>query len=189
MKKYLWEIVVQNSPVVLKNCPKCGCHSAFECSDHFRVNANQNYIDVWLIYMCQKCSSTWNMEILSRRDRKTIDKELYAKFLHNDSELARLYAFDAGIHTRNKALMDYGSLIYEIHGNDISLPELKEAVEIEMICMYAIDLRLDKLLGRKLQLSREQIKRLEAQNRICVDNSQGSIKNKVRNGLRLSILP
>lgn len=189
MIKYLWEIVVQNSPVVLKNCPKCGYHSAYQCSSNFRVNANQKHIDVWLIYLCQKCSSTWNMEILSRRDRKTIDKELYAKFLQNDPELARHYAFDPGIHTQNKAVMDYGSLMYEIQGNNISLPELKEAVEIEIICKHTIDLRLDKLLGRKLQLSREQIKRLETQNRICVKGCQGSVKNKVKNGLRISILP
>ncbi len=189
MIKYPWEIVVQNSPIVLKNCPKCGCQSAFLCSSNFRVNANQNHIDVWLIYLCQKCSSTWNMEILSRRDRRTIDKELYDKFLHNDPELARHYAFDPGIHTRNKAVMDYGSLMYEVQGNNISLPELKEAVEIEIICKHTIDLRLDKLLGRMFQLSRGQIKRLEAQNRICVEDSHASVKNKVRNGLRISILP
>lgn len=189
MIKYLWEILPLSSPVVLKNCPKCGNRSAYQCSGNFRVNANQNHIDVWLIYLCQNCKSTWNMEILSRKDRKTINRELYQKFLSNDPELAREYAFDISIHKRDKSTLDYGGLLYDISGDNFSLLELKEAVELEIICKYAVDLRLDLLLSRKLQVSREYMKRIIEQNKIWVEGLQASGKEKVKNGLRINILP
>lgn len=74
---YLWEITPESVPVVIHNCPKCSNSSEYKCSGNFRVNANQSTIDVWLIYQCSKCKNTWNMEILSRTNVKTIDNELY----------------------------------------------------------------------------------------------------------------
>lgn len=189
MTKYLWEILPLSSPAVLKNCPKCGGRSVYQCSGNFRVNANQNHIDVWLIYLCQKCKSTWNMEILSRRDKKSINKELYQKFLSNDPELARQYAFDICTHNRNKSTLDYGSLLYDISGDNFSPLELKEAVELEIICKYAVDVRLDVLLSRKLQVSREYIKRMTAQRKLWVEDLQASGKEKIKGSLRINILP
>ncbi len=189
MLSYHWDLVLRNTPLVLKHCPKCGSPSSYQSSGNFRVNANQNHIDVWLIYLCQKCSCSWNMEILSRRDCKTIARDLYDKFLTNDPELAFQYAFDAMIHSRNKAVMDYGCLQYEIKGDKISLPDLREAVEIEILCKHSVELRLDKLLSRQLETSREEIRRLEAGKRIFVEGCSSAMKAKVKNGLRINILP
>ena len=189
MIKYLWEILPLSSPAVLKNCPKCGNRSVYQCSGNFRVNANQNHIDVWLIYLCEKCKSTWNMEILSRRDKKSINRDLYEKFLGNDPELARQYAFDISTHNQNKSTPDYGNLPYDLSGDSFSLLTLKEAVELEILCKYPVDVRLDMVLSRKLQVSREYIKRMTKQNKIWVEGFQASGKEKVKNGLRINILP
>lgn len=189
MIRYRWELLLQNTPLVLKYCPKCGCQTAYESSGNFRVNANHNHLDVWLIYLCQKCSCSWNMDIISRVEKKAIDKDLYVKFLENDPELADHYAYDSNTHFKNKVVMDYNSLLYEIKGDNISLPDLKEAVEIEILCKYALNLRLDKVLSRQLQVSRNELRRLEEEKRILVEGYSSVLKAKVKNGLRINILP
>lgn len=63
IKKYLWELVPKNIPAVRRKCPKCGEKTNYISTGKFRVNANKNNIDVWLIYQCEKCKTSWNMDI------------------------------------------------------------------------------------------------------------------------------
>ncbi len=253
MLNYIWRVKPTSLPTVLRNCPKCGVRSEYECSRNFRVNANRNRIDVWLIYQCKKCKATWNMEILSRTDVRAIDKELYQRFLQNDRELAAHYAFDVNLHQRNRAAMEYSNLEYDIHGDNIclhkstesslhksmdaslhknmesslpnrteaslpnrmeasppnrmeatphnrteaSLPNrmeasphsVREAVQIEIICAYPIDLRLDKLLSQKLMVPRETVKRMLEQRIINVESCINWRKEKVKNGMVINIRP
>ncbi|WP_084023929.1 DUF1062 domain-containing protein [Clostridium taeniosporum] len=41
---------------------KCNEKIHYINSGKFRVNANKNNIDIWLIYQCEKCKSTWNFK-------------------------------------------------------------------------------------------------------------------------------
>lgn len=52
------------------------------------MNAQKRNLDVWLIYRCAACDSTYNLTILSRTKPERIDKELFRKFLENDENLA-----------------------------------------------------------------------------------------------------
>ena len=63
LKKVGWYIAPITLPSVNKNCPKCGHNARFVNTEKFRVNANKNRLDVWLIYQCNHCKSTWNMTI------------------------------------------------------------------------------------------------------------------------------
>jgi hypothetical protein len=65
-----WKIIPDHPPKIMRNCPKCGGQCEFESSGNFRINANSKTIDVWLIYQCINCNTTWNMEIFSRINRK-----------------------------------------------------------------------------------------------------------------------
>ncbi|ROR25279.1 uncharacterized protein DUF1062 [Mobilisporobacter senegalensis] len=103
LKKIQWEIELDSLPAVTRNCPKCGKKIEFINTEKFRVNANRNHIDIWLIYQCSQCRSTWNMTIYERINPKDISKDEYEKFIANDKKLAKKYGFDIGIHNRNKA--------------------------------------------------------------------------------------
>lgn len=184
---YIWNIIPTTPPTVLRSCPRCKCSCEYESSGNFRVNANQNHIDVWLIYQCKKCNYTWNMEILSRVNPNTIEKELYQKLLRNDKELARRYAFDVAAHGRNKSVLCYDKISYDIIGNNIPISELKEAVRIKLVCDYPLDIRLDKIISKQLGISREQVKRLGSSGSISGDNIKDIGKAKVKNGMLLSI--
>jgi len=104
LNKYQWELIPENLPMVKRSCPKCNEKTNYINSEKFRINANKNIIDVWLIYKCEKCKSTWNMTIYERVKPCNISKTEYDKFLSNDRELAREYAFDSSIYSKNKPI-------------------------------------------------------------------------------------
>lgn len=68
----------------------------------FRVNANGNSVDVWLIYQCEKCKHSLNLTIYERIRPGRIPRELYEKFMENDEELAEIYGNDREFLKRNR---------------------------------------------------------------------------------------
>lgn len=186
---YVWKVTPSETPSVIRSCPKCGNNSEYECSGNFRVNANQSRIDVWLIYQCKKCKSTWNMEILSRVNRKTIEKELYQKFLNNNLELAKQYAFDAATHRKNKSVPQYDNIHYEITGDELSLVGLSDEVLMRLSCDYPLDIRLDKIISQKLGISREHLKKMILSGRISSDQIQDIGRARLKDGMLLHINP
>ncbi len=176
-------IIPSSQPTVIRSCPKCGNRCEYESTGNFRVNANQSLIDVWLIYQCKKCKSTWNMDILTRTHPKTIEKELYQKFLQNDSKLALRYAYDSAAHSRNKSTLSYEGIPYEIKSCNAFLPALEECFQLEIICEYPLDIRVDKILSQIFGISREQIKKMCGNGKITAKNSSNVEKAKVKNGM------
>ena len=82
---------------VVHKCGHCGKKMTFISTRRFRVNANKNKLDVWLIYQCKKCKHTLNIPIYERVSPQKIPKELYEGFLANDEELALGYAADPAL--------------------------------------------------------------------------------------------
>lgn len=186
---YIWEVTPRTWPVVIRNCPKCDNSSVYECSGNFRVNANRNTIDVWLIYQCNKCNNTWNMEILSRTSVNSIDKKQYHKFITNDNDTAKHHAFDLSTLGRSKAKISYESIAYDITGDTIAYQELILPCEITINCSFPFDLRLDRLLVQQLGISREQIKKLWQARKIICSTEKNITKLKLRNHVHLILNP
>ena len=90
--EYIWEIKVKNTPTLKRKCNHCNSNR-FYCSNKFRMNAQKRNIDVWLIYRCVECDSTYNLTILSRTKPELIKKDLFSKFSENDEKLSWEYAF------------------------------------------------------------------------------------------------
>ena len=88
---------------VYHRCGGCGKKQEFVNSKKFRVNANGNNIDVWLIYRCKKCKHSWNLTIYERKNPNKIPTDLYELFLSNDENTAILYGNDIGFLKQNKA--------------------------------------------------------------------------------------
>ena len=82
---------------IIHRCGRCGKKAVFVSTRRFRVNANKNKLDVWLIYQCKKCKHTLNIPIYERVSPQKIPKELYEGFLANDEELALRYAADPAL--------------------------------------------------------------------------------------------
>ena len=88
---------------VYHHCGGCKKTQEFINSGKFRVNANGNKVDVWLIYRCKKCKHTWNFTIYERIKASKITPAEYTLFMENDFSLAARYGKDINFLTRNKA--------------------------------------------------------------------------------------
>ncbi|WP_340701200.1 DUF1062 domain-containing protein [Brevibacillus borstelensis] len=88
------DIQYLSPPPAIKYCKKCGKKTEYVCSGLFRVNAQRKYLDIWLIYKCSNCDSTWNMTIYSRINPKSIASEILEGFHSNNGELVEKYAMD-----------------------------------------------------------------------------------------------
>lgn len=115
-------------------------------------------------------------------DRNQISKDLYLRFLANDPELARQYAFDAVCHSRNKSSLSYDHVEYEVSECLIPQEILTTGFRLELLCDYSLDIRLDRLLGRQFAVSREQIKKLGKSGKIKGEGLKDIGKAKLKNG-------
>lgn len=91
-----------NTITVIHKCSGCNKKMPFVNSGKFRVNANGNNVDVWLIYRCRKCKHSLNLTIYERTKPGKIPQELYEKFLENDEELAESYGNDIEFLRKNR---------------------------------------------------------------------------------------
>ncbi|WP_088011667.1 DUF1062 domain-containing protein [Gottfriedia acidiceleris] len=152
-----WSIQPKSTPLVLRNCTKCGKKKEFYCSELFRMNANKQKIDVWLIYKCNQCDSTWNVTIFSRINPVDLDKSLFENMSKNDKETAWKYAFDMDTIRRNQAEAIFNIDYIAIGENIDFYKKLPQEIFIIIESQYSFNLRLDKLLKNKLNVSRKKL--------------------------------
>lgn len=74
----------------------------FVNTGRFRVNANGNKVDIWLIYQCARCKHSLNLTVYERRKPNRIPQEEYRRFLENDEDLALQYGNDKAFLKRNR---------------------------------------------------------------------------------------
>ena len=186
-----WEILPENSPVIIHNCQKCGNQSRFVCSENFRVNAQQKHLDVWLIYRCEKCDKTLNLTLFSRISPKALNKDILYKATHNDCDYARQLSFDYDLLKRNDMVPDYASVVYKIKGAPLLLGA---AAKVHIHCSFFTGVRADRLLpemiyapGSDAPISREHFKRLVGSGMISGKNGEALSKLKISGDLELII--
>ncbi|MBQ4529626.1 MAG: DUF1062 domain-containing protein [Lachnospiraceae bacterium] len=168
-KRKTYKIKPKTSYKVLRNCANCGGKTEYVNTDCFRVNANGNRIDVWLIYQCEKCKHPCNLTVYERVNPKIL-KEQYPGFLGNDKELALQYGTNKSFFQKNKAEISMDGMEYEILEEETeeteTLEENSEIIHIQN--PYELKLRTDKVLAEIFQISRRKINQLVEQELILV---------------------
>jgi hypothetical protein len=167
MEPVVWRITPLTTPRIHRHCPHCG-DRRFASTDRFRLNANKQLIDVWLIYRCETCEATWNLTILTRTRQRDIDPDLLERMTRNDPETARACALDAALLSRAGARTAASEqvLIDQTSGD---LPRARSSgarVTIDM--PHPCRLRLDRLLATHLGLPRSSIARQAARGAIAI---------------------
>lgn len=162
IKKIEYEIVLKDSFLVSRRCPKCGRRTHFKNTGKFRVNANGNKLDVWLIYQCEECKHTLNLAIYERQKVSSIPKEEYLSFLENNEQLAERYGKNPQLFLKNKAEVDFDRIKYEF----VKRQEIVESSDTGDQLVFAINnphqlkIRAEKQVAEILGLSRSQVKSL-----------------------------
>ncbi len=151
-------------PSIKKLCPKCRCNT-FSCSGKFRVNAQKKNIDVWLIYKCENCNNTYNINILSRVKRESISSDIFEKFCKNDKNMVFDCSFNNRIIDKNKIKFDYTTLEYTISSSmkfeDI-LSGNHKFIKLTIEDNYGIKLKLSDIIKKYMNISSTQYKYLIA---------------------------
>ena len=160
LKKIEYEIVLKDSFLVIRGCPKCGRKTHFKNTQKFRVNANGNKLDIWLIYQCEECRHTLNLAIYERKKVSSIPKEEYQLFLDNDEQLAEMYGKDIQLFRKSKADIDFDRLNYDFvkRHETIECINSEEEIAITINNPYQLKIAPEKQIAVVLGLSRSQVK-------------------------------
>lgn len=174
------KVVANGLPKVIKKCPKCGGGSHFVSTGKFRVNANKKYLDIWLIYQCEKCKSTWNMTIYERLNPKSLDGQYLERLMNNDEELAKSYGFDQECLRRNGGQMDYSGLVYTLNRPDVDkVLGYKNEVCIRFSSQEELPCKVMSLLSDLLELSGSRVRKLAEQGLIKYSKPKKFHKEKL----------
>lgn len=161
MEKITWEVEYTSSPKVIKYCKKCGKKTEYICSELFRINAQRKSLDIWLIYKCENCNTTWNLTIYSRINPKSIDNDILEKFHENDRDTVKLYSMDRDLIERNGG--EVKDVNYKILGESI---KEKDFVELHIKSNYKSNLKVSKVLKEGLGLSEKELLKLIETNKV-----------------------
>lgn len=182
-KTYEYEITPEESYSIIRNCSICGGKSVFVNTNNFRVNANGNRIDVWLIYQCSKCKHTYNLTIYERLKVDQFSSDHLRSLMNNEKELAMKYGTDKSFFVKNKAEIDWSSVKYHIVNTKTLSLSVDESIlfhsgDIIQICNpCGLKVRNDKIFADLFHITRSAAKHLE---------DTGLIKI-IKNNLGLSI--
>lgn len=170
----IWDIQYCTPPTILRHCKKCGRKSEYVSSGEFRVNAQQKSLDIWLIYKCSHCNTTWNNTIYSRVSLQRLGAALLEQFHNNDENLAMQYAMDLPLLQRNGAETVLPE--YQIIGEDVALGK---AVTIKIQSKYLLPLKISSILRKKLGISQREFNELLSNSRIQSNIEQDLRKCKL----------
>lgn len=161
VNKTEYMIIPTNTFNILRGCAGCGYKQTFICKENFRVNANGNFLDVWLIYGCNKCGHTYNLPIYERVKADKIPKNEYQSFIENNEKTVFRYGTDKSVFTKNRAEIDWNTAEYKVTPMNENKPDFsKMPVLIELYNFYDIPVRADKIAADILQMSRSKVTQL-----------------------------
>lgn len=165
-----YRILPRHAYKIQRNCSGCKGKSNYVNTGNFRVNANGNRIDVWLIYQCEKCRHTYNLTVHERVKPTEIPEENYKRFLANDAILALEYGMDKALLARNKAFISDEDMEYDLLPKiQNEIPEKQEEILKTQIILenpYGLEVREDKLVSEILKISRSKAKKILTQSKV-----------------------
>ena len=176
-EKEYW-IKAEKSFEILHACAGCKRKQSFVNTGCFRVNANGNKLDVWLIYQCQKCRHTLNIPIFERISPSKLEKELYEKFLENNAELAEEYGKSFSFFKSKKLEVDLSTATIVLCDENGNADECETCTNADRIVVHndsGLKLKNEKLIAMVLKISRSAAKKLIEENKISLTAESSAV--------------
>lgn len=183
LAEVVWRVVPLEPPRVLRHCSRCERTCPFASTHKFRLNAQQRHIDVWLLYRCVHCDTTWKREIMARRRPQEIEAGLYQRFLHNDAATARSYAFDTG------GLPCESDADVRVERPAIDTDGGGGPLRILLCVAHPTSVRLDRMLASELGLTRSELGRRLLLGELEVEGNERALRRPPRDGQILLLWP
>lgn len=190
IKEITWEILPSEAPLYIKKCSKCTIGNKFYCSNKFRMNNRKKNSDVWLIYKCLECDSTFNIAIQSGTKQHLTER--YEKYINNDVDTALRLSFDPDIINKNHIRIDYGCIKYETKSSQESTVKDMILMDEDMIdiCIsypFNLNLKLSKVIREQLNISLNELSSMIEKNILFIHNTENSKRDKVKNNTVITV--
>ena len=179
-------IIPKNTPVVVRHCSKCNKKMSFYCSEKFRLNSNSQRVDIWLIYKCRKCDTTWKLTLMRGIRPHDLAPEMFDKMTNNNKELAWKYAFDRQLLKQNGCDIDYSGVEYSIEGLNICKSD--NPLLIHVASQYFFDLKLSAFLAEVLGTSVSGVRKMVDKGLITTSLDCDIMKYRIRADFDLEIM-
>lgn len=180
MKKIVWDVQYLSVLPIYRYCKKCREKREFICSGQFRINAQRKSLDIWLIYKCSCCDTTWNATLYSRISPQSLRPEVLDAFHKNDETLVEQFAMDFDLLQKNG--VETGRPLYTVIGEDF---QLNETITLEIRSKYFSNMKVSSIVREKLHLSQKDYSRLINDGRIKSIPEVDLHKCKLKNGIVL----
>lgn len=181
LRRFEYKMIPTESFQLVFACGGCGKKQRFINTKRFRVNANGNKQDIWLIYQCEKCKHTLNIPIYERIDKNKVIPEEYAGFCENDIVLAEKYGRDISLFKRNQYKIDFTNTSFQIlnlenHEINTAQVEYQTGDTIIITDLHNIKICPEKIAGMILHMTRSAIKKMIENQKIVVEKKENNLE-------------
>jgi hypothetical protein len=150
-----WVVRRTRLPLLSLRCVDCRSGSATTGEGRFRVNANGNLLDVWLLVRCVSCDRTSNLTVHERAPVRSLGPAELDGYHGNDPGLVASRLLDPLLARRNHFTLDWTGA-WRLDTPSAWLEE-PCPVQVEVCFDDPVPVRPDRLIARGLGLSRNEV--------------------------------
>ncbi|MEJ3744312.1 DUF1062 domain-containing protein [Actinomycetes bacterium KLBMP 9797] len=152
-----WVVRRTRLPLLSLRCVDCRSESATTGEGRFRVNANGNLLDVWLLVRCVSCDRTSKLTVHERAPVRSLDPAALDGYQANDPELVAATLLDPLLARRNRVTLDWR----DAWRLDTPSAWRAEAwpVKVAVVFEDPVPVRPERLIAQGLGLSRTEVRR------------------------------
>ncbi|WP_422037615.1 DUF1062 domain-containing protein [Roseibium sp.] len=156
-----WKILGADTLHIERHCAGCGRNTPFVSTEKFRLNANGNRLDAWLVYACPACGNRWNRTLFERRPVRSLPQATIEALQENDAGFARAFAVQPPRRTDGFRRGTAGP--FRIEKNILSLARsVDDTLDLVLLNPANLHVRLDRVLAEGLAVSRATVHKLAA---------------------------
>lgn len=152
-----WTVRRTRLPLLSLRCVECRSQSATTREGRFRVNANRNLLDVWLLVRCVSCDRTSKLTVHERAPVTSFDPAELDGYHTNDPELVTSKLLDPLLARRNHFTLDWKGA-WRLDTPSAWLDQVWP-VQVEVVFADPVPVRPERLIAQGFDLSRNEVRR------------------------------
>jgi hypothetical protein len=152
-----WFVRRTRLPLLSLRCVDCRSESATTGEGRFRVNANRDLLDVWLLVRCVSCDRTAKLTVHERAPVRSFDPAELDRYHANDPELVASRLLDPLFARRNHFTLDWTGA-WRLDTPSALLDEVWP-IRVKVDFEAPVPVRPERLIAQGLDLSRNEVRR------------------------------